>query len=154
MLLPSGNSIAGGRNLVKDNLYDPFREGIVAVTRRPADTFGQRLARARLQAGAARGRLYTQTELAAAVGVTPPTVSQYEADASEPGLSMIVKLAKALGTDPALLAFGSDPEAPAKEPPRREDVDAVRERQHAKRDAAQKKAVGGRSRPTRPPKPR
>jgi transcriptional regulator with XRE-family HTH domain len=138
----------------------------VGPTRTPSDTFGQRLARARLQAGAARGRLFTQTELAGAVGVTPPTVSQYEADASEPALSMILKLAKALGVNPALLAFGGAYELvpaygaptasprvaePAVEPPRREDVAGARERQQA-REGPKKNAAGGRPGPTRRPK--
>jgi transcriptional regulator with XRE-family HTH domain len=125
-------------------------------TRTPRETFGQRLARARLQAGAARGRHFTQTELAAAVGLTSPTISQYEAGASEPSLSIIERLAEALGVEPGPLAFGSDPDPkPAKEPPRREDVDAVRERQQAKRDAgAKKNAAGDRSHPKRPRGPR
>lgn len=144
-------------NAVKENLSHPFREGIVAPTRRPGDTFGQRLARARLHAGAARGRMFTQTELAKAVGVTPPTISQYEAGASEPGLAMIEKLARALGVEPGPLAFpGGQDVTPAKEPPRREDVDAARERQRARREGAEapKKVAGDRSHPRRPPRPR
>ena len=69
-------------------------------------TLGKRIAQARLRAGADRGKAFTQTELAKAVGVTSPTVSQWEADASEPELAMIQRVADALKVDAGWLAFG------------------------------------------------
>jgi transcriptional regulator with XRE-family HTH domain len=81
----------------------------------PPDTLGKRIAQTRLHVGAGRGKLLTQSALARQLGVTPPTVSQWEADASEPELAMIVKIAAALGVSPGYLAFGeasdvSDPD--------------------------------------------
>ena len=78
-------------------------------------TLGKRITQARLRAGAERGKAFTQTELAAAVGVTPPTVSQWEADASEPELAMIRRIGGALGVPPGFLAFGAD-ELPSDQP--------------------------------------
>lgn len=124
----------------------------------PAETLGQRIARARLTLGAERGRAFTQTELARVLGVTPPTVSQWESGASEPGLATIVRLAAVLHVDPGQLAFGGAPDI-AQRPThhagvRRVDGDEVRERQQAKRNAAKKAVAGDQPRPARPSKPR
>jgi transcriptional regulator with XRE-family HTH domain len=70
------------------------------------ESLGGRIAQSRLNAGARRGKAYTQTELGKAVGVTPATVSQWEAGASEPGLATIARIASALGVDAGYLAFG------------------------------------------------
>lgn len=69
-------------------------------------TLGTRIAQARLDAGSNRGTAFTQTELAKLVGVTPPTVSQWEADESIPPLATIQAIADALRTEPGPLAFG------------------------------------------------
>jgi transcriptional regulator with XRE-family HTH domain len=128
--------------------------------------FGQRLTQARLRAGAERGRAFTQTELAQLVGVTPPTISQYEAGASEPDLEMFVRLASALRVPVGTLTFG--PDACSVVPdvlPRRgtltpEEIEAAFEREadrkrregRAEHDQPRRAAAGGRPGPKRPPK--
>lgn len=91
----------------KGSGQDFFARGIAAPVT-SADTLGKRIARARILAGAERGKPFTQTELARTVGVTPPTVSQWESGASEPALAMIRRIGAALGVTPAYLAFGND----------------------------------------------
>lgn len=76
------------------------------MAKKPKATLGSRIAQARLTAGAQRGKSFTQTELAKAVGVTPATVSQWEAGASEPVLTTIAAIAKALDVSAGYLAFG------------------------------------------------
>ncbi len=63
---------------------------------------GRRIAFARELAG------MTQKDLAAAIDKSRPTIVQYEADKISPPLSMIVELARSLGTTPEFLAFGID----------------------------------------------
>jgi transcriptional regulator with XRE-family HTH domain len=99
----------------------------------------------------------TQADVADAVGYSRTAVSEWEADVKVPREEAVAKLSDFLGVTPAFLRYGigGRPDAPTREPPRREDVDAARERQAAKRRGEPKKnAAGDRSRPTRPPKPR
>jgi len=70
------------------------------------ETIGGRIAQARLSEGARRGKLLTQTELATACGVKPQSVSQWEADNTEPSLGTIMKIAKALNVSPGWIAWG------------------------------------------------
>lgn len=70
-------------------------------------TFSQRVLQARFALQARRGRRVTQSDVAAAVGVTPTTVARWERGEKEPPLDTIVKLAAALEVDPGALAFGS-----------------------------------------------
>lgn len=93
----------------KGGRQDLLKTGTPSGAMTTADTLGKRIARARILAGAERGKPFTQTELARLVGVTPPTVSQWESDASEPPLATIVKIAATLGVEPGRLAFGDVP---------------------------------------------
>ena len=70
------------------------------------ETLGGRIAQARLSEGARRGKGYTQTELAQALGVKPQTVSQWEADNAEPSLRSVKLIAKALNASPGWIAWG------------------------------------------------
>lgn len=68
--------------------------------------FPARLLRLRADAG------MTQKELARASGVSVPQIARYETGVSNPRLTAIVKLAKALGVDPDYLRDASEePEA-------------------------------------------
>lgn len=67
---------------------------------------GQRIRQARLDASARRGKVFSQVELAKALGVSSQTVSQWETGASKPELENFPIIAKALGVSAALLAFG------------------------------------------------
>lgn len=142
------------------------------------DTLGKRIAQARLRLGADRGKNLTQTELAEMVGVTSPTVSQWEAGSATPDLETIQRLAIVLGVAPSYLAFG--PSGAEATGPRRlteAEILAARARVAARRAAdpttAAKKparplvappkadpqpparaAGDGHPRPRRPPKPR
>ena len=71
-----------------------------------ADSIGARITKARLNAGAQRGKNFTQTELARLMGVTPPTVSQWESDNAEPSLATVMKLGKFLNVSPGWIAWG------------------------------------------------
>lgn len=71
-----------------------------------AGTIGGRIAQARLDAGAKRGRTFTQTELGRLVGVASATVSQWESGAGNPTLPNVERLAAVLGVSPGWLAFG------------------------------------------------
>jgi len=53
--------------------------------------------------------LLTQTELATACGVKPQSVSQWEADNTEPSLGTIMKIAKALNVSPGWIAWSGCP---------------------------------------------
>jgi transcriptional regulator with XRE-family HTH domain len=71
-------------------------------------TFGKRLRDARIESG------LTQGELAERVGIDPSEISRWEAGDRtknhERFLRRVWKAAKALRTDPAHLAFGSEPD--------------------------------------------
>jgi transcriptional regulator with XRE-family HTH domain len=78
----------------------------------PESTIGGRIAQARFQRAAKLGRNVTQAWLAQEVGVSGPTVSQWESGITEPTISSLAKIAKALGVDAGYLAFGaSEPTA-------------------------------------------
>lgn len=70
------------------------------------DSLGSRLRQARLAQAARWGRAITQSEVGRDVGVTGVTIGRYEADAKEPSLEMIAKLAIDLECDAGWLAFG------------------------------------------------
>jgi transcriptional regulator with XRE-family HTH domain len=70
------------------------------------ESLGDRIRQARFQLAARRGRAVTQTALAASIGVSPGAVSQWENGTTEPTLSIIPKLAQALGVTAGWLAFG------------------------------------------------
>lgn len=72
----------------------------------PTKGFAKRLLQARLDAGARRGKILTQTAVADAMGVSQVTVGRWESGETEPDLSTIAKLARVLGVDPKDLAFG------------------------------------------------
>ena len=74
----------------------------------PGGSIGERIAKARLQQAAKRGRTFTQTELGRLVGVAPATVSQWEAGASIPALDTIQRIAAALDVTGGWLAFGEE----------------------------------------------
>lgn len=76
------------------------------VEQDPSQGFAKRLKQARLDAGARRGSIITQTEIAEAMKVSQVTVGRWESGESEPDLATIKKLAKVLGADPRDLAFG------------------------------------------------
>lgn len=66
----------------------------------PAATFGSNLRRARQRAG------LSQEALADAAGVHRNTIPPLESDQQEPRLGTILRLARALGCDPAELIRG------------------------------------------------
>lgn len=66
--------------------------------------FGKRLAHARA------ARSMTQRELADAAGVTWSQISRYEAGKARPRLTVLMKLAEALGVDPNQLSSGDSEE--------------------------------------------
>ena len=72
----------------------------------PTKGFAKRLLQARLDAGARRGKILTQTAVADAMGVSQVSVGRWESGETEPDLATIAKLAKVLGVDPRDLAFG------------------------------------------------
>lgn len=74
---------------------------------------GDRIRQARFQRQAQLGRALTQTALAASIGVSPGAVSQWENGTTEPSLSVLPKLARALGVTAGWLAFG-ETAAPAR----------------------------------------
>jgi len=67
------------------------------------DGIGERLREARIAAG------MTQEQLAAAVGVSRPAVSQYEHGEMRPGVDTLERAAHELGVRAGWLAFGEDP---------------------------------------------
>lgn len=67
---------------------------IVAKKKKPASGFGARLYALREAAG------LTQEELAKRVGVKRLTLIRYESGETEPGYTIIGKLAQALGVEP------------------------------------------------------
>lgn len=73
---------------------------------RSLDTFGGRLYAARLWKQSVERRSIVQATVAAAMGVTPPSVGRWEADIKEPNLATIARLAQWLGVSPGWLAFG------------------------------------------------
>ena len=72
----------------------------------PESTIGGRIAQARFQLAAKRGRNVTQAWLAKEVGVAGPTVSQWESGTTEPTLQSVAKIATALGVSPGWIAWG------------------------------------------------
>ena len=78
--------------------------------------FAERVLRARLMAGAQRGRALSQGEVADAVGVTQSTVSQWEKGAQEPPLATLTALARVLGVSAGYLAFGEGVQGTALDP--------------------------------------
>lgn len=81
-------------------------------------TLGQRITQARLDAGSERGKGVTQTELGRAVGVTPGTVSQWEADNAVPSLETLTAIAAALRVAPGPLTFGDAANKVAEQKPK------------------------------------
>lgn len=67
---------------------------------------GRRIVEARLAESYRREREMTQAEIAEALGVTPLTVSRWEAGTKAPELSRIPALAAALKCDPGWLTYG------------------------------------------------
>jgi transcriptional regulator with XRE-family HTH domain len=84
------------------------------VTKSP-ETFGERLRRARLDAG------FTQSDLVRRSGIPKPTLSRYENDHVMPSLQTLARLADALGVPEATLL-------PGKTSAEEELFDALRER--------------------------
>jgi transcriptional regulator with XRE-family HTH domain len=80
-----------------------------------ADTFGERLRQARLEAG------YTQSQLVRRSGIPKPTLSRYENDHVLPSLQTLARLADALQVPETSLL-------PGKTSPEEELLDALRER--------------------------
>lgn len=72
-----------------------------------SETLGNRLAKARLELGAKRGRFVSQADLAAMVDLTGASVGNYEAGRTEPSYAILERLAKVLGVAPGWLAFGN-----------------------------------------------
>lgn len=72
----------------------------------PESTIGGRIASARFSLAARQGKNVTQAWLAKKVGVSGPTVSQWESGVTEPALSSVPKIAAALGVPAGWLAFG------------------------------------------------
>jgi transcriptional regulator with XRE-family HTH domain len=72
----------------------------------PSATIGGRIAQARFGLAAKLGSNVTQAWLAKQVGVSGPTVSQWESGVTEPTISSIAKIAKALSVSPGWLAWG------------------------------------------------
>lgn len=68
--------------------------------------FRRRLVDARLAFGAGQGRLVSQTELAAILGVTPGAWSAWESGRNQPDLETVALLADALGVSDRWLAWG------------------------------------------------
>jgi len=79
-----------------------------------SDTFGQRLKRARLDAG------LTQSQLVRRSGIPKPTLSRYENDHVQPSLSTLARLAEALAIPESFLL-------PGKVSPEEALIDALRE---------------------------
>lgn len=77
----------------------------------PEATIGGRIAQARFALAARLGRNVTQAWLAGEVGVSGPTVSQWEAGVTEPTLSSVAKIAAALGVSPGWIAWGETQKA-------------------------------------------
>lgn len=69
-------------------------------------TLGGRIAQARRELGVREHRDVSQLDLAAAVGVSPATLSRWESDLSAPRDEAFVTLAKVLGVDPGYLRYG------------------------------------------------
>lgn len=70
-------------------------------------TVGQRIAEQRRRISTRREKRYTQTDLAAAVGVSKSTVAAWETDAQTPSGDNLVKVARALQTTPEHLLRGN-----------------------------------------------
>lgn len=81
-----------------------------AGDRTDPETVGQRIKQARLRLAARRGETVTQAWLAAQCTVAGATVSQWEAGIVSPTLSMIPRIASALGVSAGWLAFGENGE--------------------------------------------
>lgn len=73
-----------------------------------ANTFGNRLAQARLNLGARRGRFISQSELGEMAGLTGASVGNYEAGRTEPSYLIVARLAKVLEVTAGFLAFGEN----------------------------------------------
>lgn len=84
-----------------------------AAKKGPEATIGGRIAHARFSLAARLGKNVTQKWLAEQVGVSGPTVSQWESGVTEPTVGSFAKLGKALGIDPGWLAFGEEGKTPA-----------------------------------------
>ena len=74
--------------------------------KKPEQTIGTRIVQARFQLAAKQGRVVTQAAVAEALGVSAPTVSQWEADRIRPTIDGVQRLARYLGVSPGWLAFG------------------------------------------------
>lgn len=70
---------------------------------------GQRILRARLDLGSRIGRNVTQTEVAAAMGVTGAAISTWESGIKGPSRDRLLQLATILGVRAGWLAFGEEP---------------------------------------------
>lgn len=71
-------------------------------------SFGNRLAQARLNLGAKRGRSISQAELGEMAGLTGASVGNYEAGRTEPSYLIVARLAKVLEVTAGFLAFGEN----------------------------------------------
>lgn len=77
-----------------------------------ARTLGFRLAQERRIKSVAEERDIGHQEIADAAGVSQPTYSRYEADATKPDDETMVKLARFFGVDPGWLRFGTGQKHP------------------------------------------
>lgn len=75
-------------------------------------TLGKRIAQARREKGVREHRDILLSEIAAAVGVTATSVSEWEADKKAPREDALARLAKFLDTTPAWLRYGIGHEKP------------------------------------------
>lgn len=81
-------------------LVEPIRIG---GARLQAETFGERLRRLRQRAG-----YRTQPELAAAFGIWPQSISNWETHTAEPRLGHMLRLCRLLGVSLDYLCLGTD----------------------------------------------
>lgn len=124
-------------------------------------TLGARIAQARRELAVREHRDILLAEIAAAVGVTSTSVSEWEADKKVPREDALARLAKVLGTTPAWLRYGIGHEKPpaqsgglvpdpSRHPKLTEgEVQASRERVAAKKKTQEspKKKANGRRQP-------
>lgn len=76
---------------------------------------GRRIFQARKQLEAKCGRVVSQAEIGAALGVTGVAVGSWEGGKKEPDLATIARLALALDVSPGWLAFGGGEDLPVAE---------------------------------------
>lgn len=95
----------------------------------PTTTVATRIVQARLEFAARRGEEVTQAWLAKALGVSPGTVSQWEKGTTKPeAYDTLPRIAIALGTSPAWLAWGEEGSVTITNPrsyPRPADLEAA-----------------------------